>query len=381
MIVPGEGVNAPPAGFSALMRTSMACPFAADVVLTETEWLAGRHPELPLDEVETGHQLGHRVLHLQARVHLEEVELAVLIEELDGARVDVAAGLGDAHRGLAHRPPDVVGEVGRGALLDELLVTPLGGAVPLAEPERVAMGVRDDLHLDVARPGEVALDVALVAAEVRSGLATGGLERVGRVPGGCDDFHAPPATSVGGLDGDRPAEFLAEGDHLFGRGEHLGAPGHPRDAGALGGVPRADLVAHDLDRLGRRTDEGHAPLGDRAGEVGVLRKEPVARMDRVGPARLDDVEDGLGVQVALRGGLASEGVRLVRQADVEGVPVELGVDRHRRDAELPAGSDDPDRDFAPVRDEHLLQHAAPFGSTERDRAGAEPTAVPHCHGP
>ena len=68
--------------------------------------------QLPLDEVEAGHELGDGVLDLEAGVHLQEVELAVLVEELDGAGVDVAARLGDPDRRLAHGLADVVGEVG-----------------------------------------------------------------------------------------------------------------------------------------------------------------------------------------------------------------------------------------------------------------------------
>ena len=94
-MVPGDGMNLPPAGSSALMRTSMACPRGAISSCVKVERLARRDAQLPLDEVESGHEFGHRVLDLQARVHLEEEELAVLVEELDGARVDVAAGLGD----------------------------------------------------------------------------------------------------------------------------------------------------------------------------------------------------------------------------------------------------------------------------------------------
>ena len=68
-------------------------PVAADVLLGEVERLARGDADLPGDEVEAGDQLGDRVLHLEAGVHLEEVELAVLVEELDGAGVVVAAGL------------------------------------------------------------------------------------------------------------------------------------------------------------------------------------------------------------------------------------------------------------------------------------------------
>ena len=48
--------------------------------------------------------------------------------------------------------------------------------------------------------------------------------------------------------------------HLGRVGQWLGAAGHAGHPGGLGGQPRADLVAHDLDGLGRRPDEGHARL-------------------------------------------------------------------------------------------------------------------------
>ena len=134
-------------------------------------------------------------------------------------------------------------------------------------------------------------------------------------------------------------------------------PGTPVHAGRLGGDAARHLVAHDLDGLGRRADEGHAPLGDGPGEVGVLGEEAVAGVHAVGARLLDDLEDPLGVEVALGRGLAAEGVGLVGQADVQRVAVELGVHGHRGDAQLLAGADDPDGDLAPVGDEDLGEHA------------------------
>ena len=49
-----------------------------------------RHEELGADEVDAGDHLRNAVLDLQARVHLDEVEALVLVdEELDRARPDV----------------------------------------------------------------------------------------------------------------------------------------------------------------------------------------------------------------------------------------------------------------------------------------------------
>ena len=61
----------------------------------------------------------------------------------------------------------LVGEAGRRALLEELLMAALARAVPLAEPDGVAVAVGEDLHLDVAGPGEVALEIDLAVAEGR----------------------------------------------------------------------------------------------------------------------------------------------------------------------------------------------------------------------
>ena len=111
-------------------------------------------------------------------------------------------------------------------------------------------------------------------------------------------------------------------------------PGTPGDAGAIGSVTRRDLVAHRLDRLGRRTDE-RDPFGrDRPGEVGVLGEEAVAGVHAVGAARPDRGEDRLGVEVPLGGRLPAERVGLVGQPHVQRVAVEVGVDRDGRDAEL-----------------------------------------------
>ena len=69
-----------------------------DVLLLERERRAGGDADLLEHEVDAGDRLGHRMLDLQAGVHLDEIELAVLEEELDGAGaavLDLAHGRRD----------------------------------------------------------------------------------------------------------------------------------------------------------------------------------------------------------------------------------------------------------------------------------------------
>ena len=164
-------------GFSALMRHSMAWPEEGDVLLLERERGAGGDADLLEHEVDTGNRLGHRMLHLQPRVHLDEIELAVLVEELHRA----GAAVLDLAHGRRHRLADFLAcgvvERRRGGLLEDLLMAPLQGAVALAEMDRIALTVAENLDLDVARLGEIFLHVDLVVAE--GGLGFGARRRQG----------------------------------------------------------------------------------------------------------------------------------------------------------------------------------------------------------
>src|SRR6185312_4280074 len=92
------------------------------------------------------------------RIHLDEEEFSVLIEEFERAGAAIAES---AHR--VRRDRREVGalfgvERGRGRLFQHLLVAALQRAVTLAEMDDVALTVGEDLHLDVARAIEIALE-------------------------------------------------------------------------------------------------------------------------------------------------------------------------------------------------------------------------------
>ena len=90
------------------------------------------------------------MLDLKSRIDLEEEEASRIDDELDRTGVPVASLARDGDRGLGERAALLARERGRRCLLDDLLVAPLRGAVPLAEAQDVAAVVGGDLHLEMA---------------------------------------------------------------------------------------------------------------------------------------------------------------------------------------------------------------------------------------
>ena len=185
------------------------------VLLRDGERRAGGDLDLLVDDVDAGDHLGDRMLDLDARVHLDEEELAVLVEELDRPGADVAE--------LAHRarddPADLVAlrrvESGRGPLLPDLLVAPLERAVALAEMDSAALTVAEHLKLDVAGLGEVFFEVDGVVAEGGLRFELGGGDRVGKRVGPARDLHAAPAPARRGLDDHRIADLAGYLERLL----------------------------------------------------------------------------------------------------------------------------------------------------------------------
>jgi hypothetical protein len=91
-------------------------------------------------------------------------------------------------------------------------VAPLQRAVALAQMHRAALAVAEDLHLDMARPPEVFLDIDLVIAEGGLCLGPRGAEGGFQLIGGPGELHAAPAAARRRLDDDRVADL--GGDRL-----------------------------------------------------------------------------------------------------------------------------------------------------------------------
>ena len=148
---------------------------------------------------------------------------------------------------------------GCGRDLDQLLVTALQAAVPVAEVADLTAVVGGDLHLHVAHGRQQLLDENAVRVERGAGLRDRAPVGVFDLIRRSDDSHPASAAAADRLDQHRGAggEFLEEGAGLV-QAHRFRDPRNDRHAMALGEGAGTHLVAEQLEGLpaaGRRSGD------------------------------------------------------------------------------------------------------------------------------
>ena len=235
--------------------------------------------------IDAGHAFGHRMLDLDAGVHLQEIEPAVACKkELDRSRSDIAHRRGRLDRRRAHFRAQPWRHGRRRRFLDQLLVAALDRAVALAEMNDLPRLVAEHLDLDVARADERPLEDEPAIAESRLRLGARGAERGLELALRMNEPQAASAAAGACLHHHRIADALG----LLGEARRTllvaviaGGAGHPR---RLHQELGRRLVAHGPDRRGRRPDEDEARGCAGLGEGRAFGEEAVTGVNRLGAA-------------------------------------------------------------------------------------------------
>ena len=327
------------------------------LVLRKRQPFARRHAQLPFDQVDPGHHLGHRMLDLQPRIHLEEIVIAVRPEhEFDRASPDIADRRCGAQPVRADHGAKIIAKRRRRRLLDHLLVPPLGRAVALAEMDEITQSVAEDLHLDMARRLDQLFEQQPPVSERALRLALRAFDRRFEAADIVDPAHAASATAGRRLDQDWVADPLglaAKPVDLLLVAVIAGDNRHARLAHQRLG---ARLVAHRPDCLDGRADEGQARSLARRREAGILRQEAVAGMYGVGAGLACRVEDRIDIEIGLRRFRRPDPHGLVGQPDMQCLRIRIRVDGHGCDPHAPRRPHDAAGDLAAIGDEELADH-------------------------
>ena len=106
------------------------------------------------------------MLHLKAGIHLEEIEVLVLIHhELQRPGTVVTDFLASLHRYGQHLLASGLLHEWRGRFLDHFLVTALDRALTLIQMDHVPIFIPEYLHLDMMGVLDILLDIDGVVSE------------------------------------------------------------------------------------------------------------------------------------------------------------------------------------------------------------------------
>ena len=319
------------------------------------------HTQLLHHQVHACGLLGHRVLHLQAGIDLQEGDGATLAEqEFHRARAGVAGGSADVTRRGVDALALCVGQKRCRGFFDQLLVAPLQRAVARAQYHHVAVAVGQHLRFDVARLVQELLDKAFAPAKGGDGFAHGGVKQLSYFVHAPGDLHAAPATAKSRLDDDGQAVLLGKGQNLAGVLHRVGRAHHQRCADLERNLACLHLVAELGNGGRRRANPGQAGVNHGLGKALVLGQKSVAGMDRVGAALLGDLQQLGDVQVGIGRPVTIQAISLVSHARVQRVNVGIGIHRHRLHAVVGTGAHDAHGDLATVGDQNFFHHGASF---------------------
>ncbi len=297
------------------------------------------------------------MLHLNARVHLDEMQPPVLIhQEFNGARVAVS----DLRQRLAQHGANLVAQFGRDLrgrrFLQQLLMPPLDGTFALAQADHVAVLVGQHLKLDVPGMLDVLLHVEIAVAERPRRFRLRGLEQPGQFFFVADDAHAASAASRRRLHDHREADLPRPLDRLAVGSNDSIRPRQNRHARPLHRRARFFLLAHQPRHFGPRTNELDPAGLAHFGKVGVFRQQSVAGMHRLDIGDLRRADDRRNIQIAQRQLRRPNADGLIGKAHVQRVAVRLAVNGDRADAQLLARANHAQCNLSAIGNQDFLEH-------------------------
>jgi len=317
------------------------------------------------------------MFHLQAGVHLDEIKLTILIEELDRTGTDIVNVRHRIGTDFANFGAFFWRNAGARGLFKHLLVPTLQRAIPFAQMYRIALAIAKHLNFDVAWCGQVFFDINLVIAEVRFAFGTRGLKSAFHFGGTIGHLHALAATTCGGFDDYGVSKLFTDFQCGFNCRNTTIAAWNTRHTQCLHGVLGSNFVAHHPDMFGRRTNECQVMIFDDLYEIGVFGQEPIARVNRLGSGDFTGSNNRRHVKIAFASWCGADTNGFVRHAYMHGISVGGRMNRHRLDAHFATRADHAQGDFSAVGNEDFIKHVYALFDDDQRRAIFDSIAVTH----
>ncbi len=316
-----------------------------------------RNLNLRPHDVDAGHHLGYRVLHLHPRIHLDEEPLPRIRvhQKFHRRRVEILRLPRQLHRGIGQPLADSRIQMHRRRHFHHFLIPPLHRTIALVQMQHVAERVGQNLHLDVPRPPDEALQKHRVVSERRARLLPRLLQTRLQRLGVAHHPHPAPAPSERRLHNQRIPDSIGDGPRVVFSRHRLPRSRHHRNSRPLRHLPRRRLVAQQIQQFRARPDEGDPRFRARLRQRRVLRQKSIPRMDRVHALFLGECYNTVNVEVSLhRPHVLANRIGLVGLETMQAQPVLLRINRHGAQSQFVRGAEDADSDFASVQSKQFF---------------------------
>src|SRR3989338_5301723 len=327
-----------------------------DIFLFVLQLKAVGDANLLLYDVDARNGFRYGVFNLYAGVHFHEIEIIVLVEqEFDGTRIFIANGTASLNAQIADVFALRLGDLRRRCNFDQFLVAALDGAVAFKQVNHVAVAVAQYLHFNMPRVDHAFLQKNFRLAKSLAGFRNHAFEVADEVFVAIATANAAPAAAIGGLEHHRVADFVCQYARLFDIFEVAVAARYARTAGGCHGVARLDFVAHLADDIRTPTDEFDIAAGANFCQFRILRKEAIARMQRITSGGNSQIDNVMSIKIA-GDRFRADVIGFVRFFYVQGMTIGISIDGDRLDAHFRAGAYDADGNFTADGDENLFNH-------------------------
>mmetsp|Transcript_9278 Transcript_9278/g.14079 ORF Transcript_9278/g.14079 Transcript_9278/m.14079 type:complete len:265 (+) Transcript_9278:1281-2075(+) len=257
------------------------------------------------------------MLDLQTCVHLQEVKVSLRIDQhLHGTSALVVDSFSQRHSLLSHRLSGSFVNERTGGLFDNLLVSPLDGALSLWQIHSILVLIHENLNFDVTGLIDELFDKHTAITEGGNSFSLGDMESFNNffiIPGNTETLSSTTSRS---LDHDRVSNLFGKSDHLI---TIINFPNKPRDnvdTSCLGDFFTFDFVTHSIHGMRSGTNEDDIILFKLFHKSRSLRQETIPWVNSSSFCLLNSLHNSINSQVTVSRRRGTNTDRLIGHFDM-----------------------------------------------------------------
>ena len=318
--------------------------------------IAFSNKNLCLHDIHIGNHFRDRMFHLHTGIHFNEIEMFFILihkelyrpcievidilHQLDGGTADIITQLIRKRPGRRH--------------FNHFLMAALDRAVTFKQMNNMSRFITENLHLDVLRIHDTFFHIHLIAAESHFRFRLRAVIRLLQIFHAVHIPHTPSAAAIDRFNHDRETVFLGKSSDLIKAFHSTVCAGNHGNLRLFRLDTGIYLVTEHDQMFHTRPDENKSFFLTAFRQLRIFRKESVTGMNCVHMMLLTDTDDILYIQVSINRFVPfPHQVRFVSTVPMKGQYIFFGINSHRPDTQLTAGTEYTDGDLASVGHQDL----------------------------